>query len=174
MGLFKPNVKSTTLLAFIILIVLTLFGCASPQGEGFAIYLLAHDTPISEIPTMSHLELADEPLISVIDIVSYSASTHEIELTAEAYRRIASLEVPVQGRAFAVCVDGHPVYYGAFWTPISSMSFDGVTIELPIRPEPHIIRLQLGYPESPELFRGEDLRGNREIVEALRQADKLR
>jgi len=174
MGLFKPNVKSTTLLAFIILIVLTLFGCASPQGEGFAIYLLAHDTPISEIPTMSHLELADEPLISVIDIVSYSASTHEIELTAEAYRRIASLEVPVQGRAFAVCVDGHPVYYGAFWTPISSMSFDGATIELPIRPERHIIRLQLGYPESPELFNGEDPRGNGRILESLKQAGKLR
>jgi len=123
---------------------------------------------------MSHLELADEPLISVVDIVSYSKSTHEIELTAEAYRRIAALKVPVSGKAFVVCVDGHPVYWGAFWTAISSMSFDGVTIELPIRPEPHVIQLQLGYPESPELFRGEDPRGNREIVESLKQAGKLR
>jgi len=157
-----------------VLIALTAFGCASPQGEGFAIYLLAHDTPISEIPTISHLELADEPLISVVDIVSYSASTHEIELTAEAYRRIAALEVPVWGKAFAVCVDGHPVYWGAFWTAISSMSFDGVTILLPIRPEPHVIQLQLGYPESPELFKGEDPRGNGRILKSLKQAGKLR
>ena len=157
-----------------VLIALSAFGCASPQGEGFAIYLLAHDIPISEIPTMSHLELADEPLISVVDIVSYSASTHEIELTAEAYRRIAALEVPVWGKAFAVCVDGHPVYWGAFWTAISSMSFDGVTILLPIRPEPHVIQLQLGYPESPELFKGEDPRGNGRILESLKQAGKLR
>jgi len=166
--------KGTRLLAPIILIALTVFGCAPPEGEGFAIYLLAHDTPVSEIPAMSHLELADEPLISVVDIVSYSASTHEIELTAEAYRRIAALEVPVWGKAFAVCVDGHPVYWGAFWTAISSMSFDGVTILLPIRPEPHVIQLQLGYPESPELFKGEDPRGNGRILESLKQAGKLR
>jgi hypothetical protein len=166
--------KRTRLLAAMVLIALTAFGYASPQGEGFAIYLLAHDIPILEIPTMSHLELADEPLISVVDIVSYSASTHEIELTAEAYRRIAALEVPVWGKAFAVCVDGHPVYWGAFWTAISSMSFDGVTILLPIRPEPHVIQLQLGYPESPELFKGEDPRGNGRILESLKQAGKLR
>jgi len=166
--------KGARLLAPIILIALTVFGCAPPEGEGFAIYLLAHDTPVSEIPAMSHLELADEPLISVVDIVSYSASTHEIELTAEAYRRIAALEVPVWGKAFAVCVDGHPVYWGAFWTVISSMSFDGVTILLPIRPEPHVIQLQLGYPESPELFKGEDPRGNGRILESLKQAGKLR
>jgi len=174
MSLFTPGVRITTLLASMILTDLSLFGCTSPEGEGFAIYLLAHDTTVSEIPTMSHLELAKEPIISITDILWYSKSTHEIELTSEAYRRVAALEVPVSGKAFAVCVDGHPVYYGAFWTPISSMSFDGVTIELPIRPEPHIVRLQLGYPESPELFKGEDPRGNREILEPLEQAGKLR
>ena len=78
------------------------------------------------------------------------------------------------GKAFTVCVDGHPVYRGAFWTAFSSMSFDGVTTELPIRPDPCIIRLQLGYPESPESFRGEDLRGDRVILESLTEAGKLR
>jgi len=167
------NMKGTRLLAPIILIALTVFGCAPPEGEGFAIYLLAHDTPVSEIPTMSHLELAKEPLISVIDIVSYSATTHEIELTAEAYGRIAALEVPVSGKAFAVCIDGHPVYWGAFWTPISSSSFSGVTILKPLSSDQHMIQLQLGYPSSI-FFTGQDPRASQEIIESLKRSDKLR
>ncbi|MFC1909389.1 hypothetical protein ACFLXD_06040, partial [Chloroflexota bacterium] len=38
----------------------------------------------------------------------------------------------IGGKSFLVCVDKAPIYWGAFWTPISSMSFDGVTIWKPL------------------------------------------
>jgi hypothetical protein len=174
MSLFKQAFITTALLASMILAALSLSGCAPAKGEGFAIYLTAHDTTASEIGTMGHRELAGTPIISLSDIVSYSASTHEIELTPGAYERVETLEVPVSGKAFAVCVDGQPIYWGAFWTPISSLSFDEVTILLFKGSESRIIGLELGYPESPEFFRGEDPRSDARILKSLKQAGKLR
>ncbi|MGA2670256.1 MAG: hypothetical protein ABSF21_02390 [Dehalococcoidia bacterium] len=84
-------------------------GCASRKGEGFAVYLLAHDITVAKMPIMSHLELTDEPLISVIDIVSYIRETHETELTAKVYMRITNLEIPVNGKTFVVFIDRSPV-----------------------------------------------------------------
>lgn len=165
--------KGTKLLACLLLIMLTVCGCSSPKGEGFAIYLLAQDIPVSRMPIVSHLELTDTPLIYLTDIVSYSRETHEIELTAKAYIRIINLEVPVSGKAFAVCVDRHPVYWGAFWTLMSSIPFNGVAILKPLASDEHLIQLQMGYP-SPRFFTGEDPRANQEILESLQRLGKLR
>ncbi|MFH1486136.1 MAG: hypothetical protein ABIH46_08700 [Chloroflexota bacterium] len=143
------------------------------RGEGFTIYLLARDILISEMPVVSHLELADRSLLSLGDIVSYSRKTHEIELSAQAAERLLKLEVPTNGKVFVVCVDRQPVYWGAFWTPISSMSFDGVTILKPLSPGRHTIRLELGYP-SGSSFSGENPRPDPKIMQSLQQADKLR
>jgi len=145
----------------------------SSNGEGFAIYLLAQDIPAWEIPIMSHLNLADRPLISVKDILSYAKGKHEIELTSAAYERVMNLEVPVSGKAFAVCVDRHPVYCGAFWTPVSSLPFNGTTILKPYASDGHLIQLQLGYP-SPDFFTGEDPRADQKILQLLESAGKLR
>ena len=72
-----------------------------------------------------------------------------------------------------VCIDKQPVYWGAFWTPISSQSFDGVTIWQPmLLQEPYIIILQLGYP-SNSFYGGEDPRNNQEIFDSLDKAGKL-
>jgi len=145
----------------------------SSQNEGFAIYLLAQDIPTSEEMIMSHLDLADSPLISVGDVLSYCREKHEIELTTEAYERVMNLEVPVRGRIFAVCIDRHPVYCGAFWTPISSLPFNGVTITKPHASDGHLIQLQLGYP-SPKFFTGEDPRADQKIMQSLECVGKLR
>ena len=158
--------------------ILTAFSCMSPKGEpskdeGFAIYLLARDIPVSEMPIVSNLELADRPIVSLGDIVSYSRNTHEIELTAQACERLLELEVPTNGKVFVVCVDRQPVYWGAFWAVYSSMSFDGVTILTPLFPDRHTIGLELGYP-SESFYSGEDPRPNPEIMQSLQQAGKLR
>jgi hypothetical protein len=166
----KKAIASILLLATMLF---AFFGCRTTTGEGFAIYLTAGDVPVSEMPILSHVNLADKSLISGADIISYLKTTHEIQLTDVAYQRIVQLEVPVNGRAFVVCVDRKPIYWGAFWTPISSISFDGVTIWKPLSSqEPKVITLNLGYPSS-SYYGGEDPRNNPEVMESLEQAGKL-
>ena len=62
---------------------------------------------------------------------------------------------------------------GAFWTPISSLSFDGVTIWKPYSSQgPRVITLELGYPSS-SFYGGKDPRNSAEILNSLEQAGKL-
>ncbi|MFC1980338.1 hypothetical protein ACFLVS_05810 [Chloroflexota bacterium] len=143
------------------------------EREGFAIFLTKEDIPPSRMEALSYIEIADQPIISLMDIITYDAQTHEIKLTENAFNRIAGLEVPVQGSSFIVCVDRSLIYWGAFWTPISSMSFDGVAIWKPLSTqEPRVITLELGYP-SLSFYNGEDPRNNAEVIKSLEQADKL-
>jgi hypothetical protein len=148
-------------------------GCAAKKGEGFAIYLIKGNISPDNIEALSHVDIADQPIISIGDIVTYNAQTHELVLTDAAFERISQLEVPVNGRSFMVCVDKAHIYWGAFWTPISSMSFNGVTIWKPLgSPERKSITLQLGYP-SPSFYEGEDPRNNAAVMKSLGQAGKL-
>lgn len=125
------------------------------------------------ILTLSHFNQKVNTPISIDDIISYTEATHQIELTADTYERISKLEIPVNGSVFVACIDSRPIYWGAFWTPISSISFDGVVIFIPPASARHLIQLQLGYP-SPDFFTGEDPRPNPEILQSLGQAGKLK
>ena len=161
------------LTAVIFSILLVACGCIAPNNGGFAIYLTKNDIPPAQMPVLSHVDIAEKPIIGMDDIITYNAQTHELKLTASAYEDISHLEVPVRGKSFVVCVDRKPVYWGAFWTPISSLSFDGVTIWKPLMPgEPHVVNLALGYPSS-SFYGGEDPRDNREVLRSLEQAGKL-
>jgi len=143
------------------------------KGEGFAIYLTENDITPAKMEALSHVELAEKPIVSVRDIIKYNAQTYEMTLTTDAFERIYSLEIPVNGKSFMVCVDKSPIYWGAFWTPISSMSFGGVTIWKPLGYQiPNIITLELGYPSS-NFYAGEDPRNNPEILNSLKEAGKL-
>jgi hypothetical protein len=159
------------LLAGLTLLVVA-YGCRPSGGEGFALYLPAKEVPVSLLPALSHIEIAEAPLISEADILSYSGDIHQIELTSEAYDRIVDLDVPVSGRVFVVCVDHHPAYTGAFWTPISSISFNGVVILKPTASARHVIQLLLGYPSS-QFFSGKDPRASPAVLRSLQRASKL-
>ena len=168
----KPN-------TFIIIGILLALGIlmsgtsATVKGEGFAIYLTEQDILPTQMATLSHVDLTDQPAISSQDIITYNAQTHEMKLTDQAFERTCELEVPVEGRAFMVCVDKQPIYWRSFWTPISSISFDGVTIWQPYSSQdPAIITLQLGYPSS-SFYGGEDPRNSAEVLRSLEQAGKL-
>jgi len=157
----------------IVLGILTSSISGTAADEGFAIYLTEPDVPPAQVEVLSHVNLTDRPVVSSEDIITYSAQTHEIRLTDQAFERICALEVPVQGRTFMVCVDKQPIYWGAFWTPISSISFDGVTIWQPYSTQGlAVITLQPGYPSST-FYGGEDPRNNPQILGALEQAGKL-
>lgn len=151
----------------------TLGGCNATKGEGFAIYLTKDDIPPSQMEALSYVEITEQPTISIADIVSYNAQTHEIVLTTHAFERICNLKVPVEGKSFIVCVDKRPIYWGAFWTPVSSISFDGVTIWKPlVSQEIKTITLELGYPSS-FFFIGDDPRNNIEVIKSLELSKKL-
>ena len=143
------------------------------EAEGFAIFLTKQDIPPAQMEALSHVDIAEESIITISDIVTYDAQEHELTLTASAFERVSQLDVPTGGKSFIVCVEKAPIYWGAFWVVWSSLSFDGVTIWLPLSlEEPHVIRLELGYPSS-ELYTGEDPRSNPVVIESLEQAGKL-
>jgi len=147
--------------------------CSAPKHEGFAIYLTKGDVPPAQMEALSHIDIAEQPVFATDDIISYNAGTHEITLTEDAYKRVCSLEVPVRGRSFVVCVDRNPIYRGAFWNPVSSMSFNGVTIMKRLGSgDSKAIKLELGYP-SPSFYGGEDPRDSTEVLAALQRAGKL-
>ncbi|MCX5971816.1 MAG: hypothetical protein NTV14_10015 [Coprothermobacterota bacterium] len=142
--------------------------------KGFSIYLTNPNIKPEQLPFLSHLELETEPILSNQDIVTYTQATHEIVLTASAAERIQSLHAPTSGLAFAVCVDGQPVYAGAFWPSYSSQSYDGVAIDpVLVSKERPVVQIQLGYP-GPDFFRGEDPRSDPRVLKALQQDGKLK
>jgi len=162
-----------SLTVVLVCVLLVSSGCAATKGEGFAIYLTKEDIPPAQMETLSHVEIADQPFISIGDIITYNVQTHELKLTDTAFERISQLEVPMNGRSFMVCVDKKPIYFGAFWSPVSSFSFDGVTIWKPYSSQgPAIITLELGYPSS-SFYNGEDPRNSPEILKSLKQVGKL-
>jgi hypothetical protein len=157
----------------LVLSILVSSACATSNGEGFAIYLTKQDIPPAQMEALSHVNLTEQPIISTKDVITYNAQTHEIKLTNEAFKRISELEVPVDGRSFMVYVGKQSIYWGAFWTPISSISFDGVTIWKPYSSQGStIVTLQLGYPSS-SFYSGEDPRNSQDILKSLEQAGKL-
>ncbi|OGO14507.1 MAG: hypothetical protein A2Z02_03920 [Chloroflexi bacterium RBG_16_48_7] len=153
--------------------VLVSGGCAVPDGGGFAVFLTKADIAPAQMTGLSQVELSEQPTISMRDIVTYNSQTHELKLSAGSYERICNLDVPVRGKSFVVCADWKPVYWGAFWTPISSISFDGVTIWKPYNKEqPRVLTFELGYP-SPSFYGGNDPRNNPELLKPLELAGKL-
>ncbi|HEX7364409.1 MAG TPA: hypothetical protein VF366_04485 [Dehalococcoidia bacterium] len=162
------------LAALILVAAIFLVGnCSPPKGDGFAIYLTKGDIPPAQMPVLSHVDIVEPPVISINDVITYNTQTHELKLTTSAFERISELDVPVQGKSFVICVDRQPAYWGAFWTPLSSMSFNGVTILKPTSLDGSpVIRLELGYPSS-SFYTGEDPRNNPELLISLEQAGKL-
>jgi hypothetical protein len=99
-----------------------------------------------------------------------------VTLTPEAYdrvRAIFSLPVEVGGMPFVVIANGERIYGGAFWTPLSSLSYNGVIILQPFEPDANEIVLELGYP-AREAFTGPDPRGDARVMQALERAGKLK
>lgn len=142
-------------------------------AQGFSIYLLDQSISPQQLATRSHLDLEAAPLLSTDDIISYNKLTHEVTLTDTGYEKIHELSVPTDGIAFAVCVDGRPIYAGAFWVALSSASFDGVVIDVFfVTEERPVMQLQLGYP-GPSFFQGDDPRSDPRVMQALDQAGKL-
>ena len=165
------------LLLFLVLLIPAAAACRQQTSDDFGIYLLAEDMPATQLAgeDIQSLALQAEPVIGMDDIVVYDENSHRIELTEAAYRRVQDLfplPVRVDGIPFVVRVGDDAVYAGAFWTPVSSLSYDGVIIMQPFSDQETTIGLGLGYP-SPEVFTGEDPRADPRIIRVMREARKL-
>jgi hypothetical protein len=165
-------------LLFIIVLAFANSGCQSKKDDDFAIFLLAQDTPATELvhTDINRLILESEPILSIDDIISYDKTNHTIELTQEAYNRIQQIfpmPVKVDGIPFVVCVGKDRIYTGAFWTPASSISYDGVVIMEPFDAKLTTIPIVLGYPGT-EVFTGKDPRADPRIMKTLEDDGKLK
>jgi hypothetical protein len=170
----KTMLKKTSLL-LITLLLLAFPGCQSSKNEKFAIYLLAQDISATKLSQdgINQLTLNSDPFISSDDIISYDTTNHVMELTQTAYTRVQQMPVKVDGIPFVVCVGTERIYMGAFWTPISSLSYDGVVIMRPVEAKPTTLQIALGYP-APDFFTGNDPRADSRIINALEQDKKLK
>jgi hypothetical protein len=99
-----------------------------------------------------------------------------MDLTPEALARVQQVfptPVRVGGIPFVVCVGRERIYAGAFWTPVSSLSFDGVVILQPFATDETTIQISLGYPAA-SFFAGQDPRSDPRVMQALTAAGKLK
>ena len=170
---------SKKLLFFLVPILgLVMSGCRSVKEDRFAIYLLTEDIPATQLSQLdiSQVRLESQPIISSEDVILYDHASHSIELTQAAYARIQEIfpmPVKVTGSPFVICVGTERIYAGAFWTPLSSLSYDGVVILQPMDPTQTTIQISLGYP-VPDVFTGKDPRADPRIIKSLEQDKKLK
>lgn len=143
------------------------------EPPALAFYLLARAGPAAEVASTppALLPRAAQPFLTLNDVLTYTQATHTLTLTPEAWQHLAMLEVPVNGLPFVLYVRGEPIYAGALWTPLSSLSYDGVTMLWPSGLT-ETLRLDLGYP-GPAFFTGDDPRADPRLLQVLTEAGKL-
>jgi hypothetical protein len=162
------------------LVTLVMAGCAplplveegTPTQPGdFAIYLPAGIQFAQDIAELENVVLEDDPVLSVEDIVSYTAESHQIVIRPSAADRMDQLDLP--GKPFIVTVGGQPVYAGEFMAAYFSRSSDRVVILWPPMTGDRLtIQIQLGYPWA-DFFAGEDPRSDPRILQSLAQSGIL-
>jgi hypothetical protein len=151
--------------------------------KGFAIYLLPDNIKSNKLATLDLRKLKPfgKPFIAQNEIISYQKETHGFQIDYLASDRLKKLQIPVSGKPFAVFIGDKAIYTGAFWTSISSQSFDGVIInkQKAIGNPPYysntdypILTLETGYPTS-EKFKGNDPRSDERILKNLEQNELL-
>jgi hypothetical protein len=160
-----------------LLFTLVLAGCSAqtPEASGeLAFYQPVEPVSGREIlaANLDSLELQEQPLIEADEIVGYTQSSHDLEVTPEVVERLAAMKVPMDGVGFVACLGETPLFAGAIWTPVSSLSFDGVTIEIPLGMESTRVHLYSGYPGVDQPL-PDDPRDDERMLEALDQAGKL-
>ena len=167
--------KNSVLILIVLMMLVLLSGCGKRKEPAFAVFLLSSGMTAEEalsVP-LDDFALKDVSLLSMDDVVTYQPGTYELTLTDEAVGRLRQMAVPLDGLPFVVVARGERVYMGAFWTPISSLSYPGTAAMLSLEEDAVTLQFDLGYPASPELFEGEDLRNDERILDAFSNAEKL-
>jgi hypothetical protein len=104
-----------------------LLGCSDPYAsivsDDFSIYLADPGYTVQQLVAgeleMDDLVLDASPILTLDDIISYTWSTHDLDVTTAARERLASAEL---GRVFVVTALDDRMYMGAFWETTSSVA----------------------------------------------------
>ncbi len=149
------------------------------EGEPFELYLLSDQQirgadlknyAVEKLPLMSF------PLITTDEVASYDWDNHGLNLIDDAYFKLLAVfyeGIPLSGAPFVIKAYEQPIYAGAFWAPVSSLSFDGVVILQPLDPAGQTLYIDLGYPSTSN-FTGDDPRNNPRLHQALEDAGLLK
>ncbi|HUU01548.1 MAG TPA: hypothetical protein VM425_08925 [Myxococcota bacterium] len=147
--------------------------------ERWGIYLLEDpniDAAQAAGMPLESLTLKFEPQIDLGGIGYYSASSHTMHFSAwhsSGYLLRDLPEVGVRGVPFVVAIDEQPVYLGAFYSSLSSASFDHpVVLVDELEPTTNSAVIHRSYPpgHQPDT---PDPRSDPRIFELFREAGKL-
>jgi hypothetical protein len=115
---------------------------------------------------LDDLDIDASPILTLDDIISYTWSVHELEVTAEARERLASVEL---GRIFVVTALDDRMYMGAFWEPASSVAPVDISIS-----KSHLEYLDTPFPVFSLVEEGaDDPRADSKVRRVLEAAGKL-
>ncbi len=164
--------KKYAVIAFLFLVLLA--SCQSKPAE-FAIYLTCEERSAGDLLSvpLADWKLASDPLLTSADLVSYNPQTFELKITESASIKISDLKIPVNGIPVVVMVGGERIYGGALWTPISSLSYEGIALMYNLNPQSPGFQINIGYP-GMEAGQIEDFRNDPRILDALKSAGKLK
>ena len=163
-----------SVLAGLSLCSMLLLGCSDPYAaivsEDFSIYLADSDYTVQQL-VAGELDLDDlvidaSPILTLDDIISYTWSVHELEVTEAARDRLSAVEL---GRIFVVTALDDRMYMGAFWESWSSVAPVDISIS-----KWHLENQDTPFPIWNFVEEGaEDLRADSKIRRVLEAAGKL-
>jgi len=119
-------------------------------------------------------ENGSNALVEYDEIIGYDSTQYAFLINESAWERINAQITPVYpdpNFVFGVALNQELLYNVTFIPAYHSSSyFDVVTFRLQ---EPNRIYLELGYPASPNLFTGEDHRNDLQLINYLKEDNKL-
>lgn len=135
------------------------------QTDDVATRIISYERSIN----LADIPLAEHPIISEDDLLSYDWETHTLHLKKSAWWRVHPPSS--HGLPFVVVVDGAPIYVGAFWTQFSSIpsevpviiwDYEKKATDMPI------------LPRAIKRDAAPDPRDNRKLKAVLKALDKLK
>lgn len=148
---------------------------AVTPGVSVDIYLLESFETIDHFCQIdeSSIVLQNEPLIRYQDIVSYNSSEYIFSLSSQGQEAIEDFDLAIHGQAFAVTVDGEPIYTAFFWASFSSAMCQWVVADPLFIGNDDGLKINLGYPGTWEGFEIPDKRNDPRLLAVFKKDGKL-
>lgn len=163
--------------AALVFFVLTGTVMGQQKPKEFALYLLPEPADQKQkhraIDISKLKRPAGKPLLASSEIAYYQKDRHEIGLYYTGGLKLNTKVLDLAGKPFAVFVGNEPIYAGAFWSPLSSQSYDGVYIDpSDFNRDFATLKLKFGYPTN-KFTTGTDPRSDKRIFKAFEDAGML-
>jgi hypothetical protein len=174
------------LLALAAILVSAIVSAAAAEGvkqPRFGIYMPKLDvyTPTMDVTERviayqrtskpDEIPLAEFPIISDEDLLSYDWETHTLELHKSRWFMIR--QPSSHGIPFVVVVDGTPIYVGSFWSEYSSIPSSVPTIMWDGRQTSKTMTIGPGSRATTSADR-DDPRSNEKLKQVLKELGKLK